>query len=216
MLEVTMDFPTCWNGELDSDDHRSHVVYADEDDLCPETHQSNIPLVSISVYIKNYDGGWHTFSDDSGVFHADYLSGWDTDELRNIIDECALDVEEECHAPMTFKGGEPTGDFSHDEKHNVRVQFQPPPLDTSAITTETINNTAALPRGTCNGTLLGGDSTTGEDPQTTQPPPTTTTTQSTTTSSNHATSANDDQYHIDYNDNARWLLGRRQYCRGPN
>lgn len=46
MLEITMDFPTCWDGRIDSPDHVSHVVYADD---CPSTHPKRIPLVSISV-----------------------------------------------------------------------------------------------------------------------------------------------------------------------
>jgi len=93
MLEITMDFPTCWNGKIDSKDHISHVKYPREDDSCPTSHPKRIPLVSISVHIKDYDGGWHTFSDGTGEFHADYLSGWNVSLLQRAINACQKDVE---------------------------------------------------------------------------------------------------------------------------
>jgi len=46
-LEVSMFFPNCWDGRLDSADHASHVAYTIEegevDGTCPDTHPLKIP-----------------------------------------------------------------------------------------------------------------------------------------------------------------------------
>lgn len=79
-LEVSMAFPTCWDGRLDSDDHTSHVAYTTDGELdgsCPRSHPDRLPQVKFFFRILNYNGGRHTFSGGSSVFHADYMSGWD-------------------------------------------------------------------------------------------------------------------------------------------
>merc|ERR1719277_2506086 len=109
-----MDFPTCWDGRTDSPDHKSHVVYADlDDDSCPESHPQVIPTVQVSIFIKDYDGGWHTWSDGTANFHTDYLSGWDPADMQKMINGCTADPEE-CHNFVTYKNG-PVGDYGHDE-----------------------------------------------------------------------------------------------------
>merc|ERR1711907_910295 len=46
-LEVSIIFPSCWDGvNVDSDDHMSHVAYTDDgyaDGECPESHPISIP-----------------------------------------------------------------------------------------------------------------------------------------------------------------------------
>ena len=73
-----MFFPSCWDGvNLDSPDHMSHVAYAVDGEVdgdCPSSHPVKIPAISLFFRIFDYDGGWHTFSDGSGTFHADYVS----------------------------------------------------------------------------------------------------------------------------------------------
>ena len=58
-LEMSLEFPDCWDGvSLDSDDHRSHVAYADIDnDECPTGFTTRIPKIFIYIRIKNYPGG---------------------------------------------------------------------------------------------------------------------------------------------------------------
>ena len=47
-LEMSIQLPDCWDGvSLDSDNHRDHVSYEDEDtELCPPTHPTRIPRVT--------------------------------------------------------------------------------------------------------------------------------------------------------------------------
>ena len=48
-----MDFPECWDGRLDSPDHKEHVVYSNDDDERVAPHDMRIPTLSISIYIQN-------------------------------------------------------------------------------------------------------------------------------------------------------------------
>ena len=150
LVEITMDFPSCWNGDIDSPTHKTHVVYSDDE--CPGSHPKRLPTLSISIHIKNYDGGWHTWSDMSSEFHADYLSGWDEAVMQRMIDGCLEDVEE-CHQFITWKNG-PTGDDSSRRKHRKLQRTRPLLPDTSKIASEAVDNISTLPRGLCEGTLL--------------------------------------------------------------
>lgn len=91
-LEVEMSFPSCWDGtNLDSVDHISHVAYTAEGTAgedCPPTHPVRIPQLSLFFRIFNYRGGHYTFSDDTSIFHADYISGWEETVLQNVLDSC--------------------------------------------------------------------------------------------------------------------------------
>merc|ERR1712188_203795 len=59
MLEITMDFPSCWDGRIDSPNHKDHMAYPNEEDACEAPHNLQVPTLSISIYIKDYDGGYH-------------------------------------------------------------------------------------------------------------------------------------------------------------
>ena len=91
-LEVEMSFPSCWDGvNNDSDDHTSHVHYSSDgtpDGTCPSSHPVKIPMISLFFRINNYRGGHYTFSDDSSIFHADYIAGWDEQVLQNVLNHC--------------------------------------------------------------------------------------------------------------------------------
>jgi len=92
-LEVSMKMPNCWDGEsLDSPpDHTSHVTYSEDSEFdgdCPSSHPIKLPQIQLFFRIMPYDGGWHTFSDGSDVFHADYVSGWEQDFLQDVLDGC--------------------------------------------------------------------------------------------------------------------------------
>ena len=87
-LEVSMAFPTCWDGvNIDSEDHMSHVSYDIEggrfDADCPATHPVKLPEIQLFFRIQPYPGGKHVFSDGTSFYHADYFSGWDSKELQN-------------------------------------------------------------------------------------------------------------------------------------
>jgi len=99
-LEMSMRMPSCWDGvNLDSFDHRSHVVYPEDsepDGACPKSHPVQLPQIAVFTRIMPYKGGIHVFSDGTGYFHADYFSGWDSKQLQKVLDEC----ENDSFAPM--------------------------------------------------------------------------------------------------------------------
>ncbi len=90
-LTGTVNFRWCWNGELDSADHRSHLAessYQNGVERCPSTHPRVIPRISYKV---QYDlGGMgpssgFSLSSDHGdgqqapggsTMHGDYMYGW--------------------------------------------------------------------------------------------------------------------------------------------
>lgn len=160
-LEVSMALPSCWDGvNNDSEDHMSHVSYDVDggrfDGDCPESHPVKIPEIQLFFRIQPYPGGTHVFSDGTSFYHSDYISGWDQDELQNVLDNCenysdAANPDAWCDDFLTFRDApKRAGDEQIVEKLET---FQPPPYDTSTITDEEIDNVAELPRGACTGTL---------------------------------------------------------------
>ena len=171
-LEVSMTMPTCWDGRLDSSDHVSHVHYTLDGELdgeCPDSHPMRLPQIRLFFRIMPYDGGWHTFSDGSSVFHTDYISGWDENFLQNVLDNCVTDSfaanpNSFCEDFVTFRDGpkctdENSCDFADPGLLQKLQEIQPPPVDVTATVTdeETEIVVGSLPRGTCNGNLLPGD-----------------------------------------------------------
>jgi hypothetical protein len=95
LLIMQIEAPNCWDGKnLDSADHRSHVVYANgpgvavaEQRACPADHPYVIPtLTQRMVYTTDANftaGRWHLASDEmmpgaaaGSTFHFDYWEGW--------------------------------------------------------------------------------------------------------------------------------------------
>lgn len=174
-LEVSMRMPSCWDGiNIDSPpSHTSHVTYAKNSEFdgdCPPSHPIKIPQIQLFFRILSYDGGWHTFSDSSGVFHADYVSGWDEDFLQNVLDKCENEGGGAmpnffCEDFLTFRDApkctdENQCDFSDPNLLEKIKAFQPSqPLDVSGTIAaeETEVVVGDLPRGTCQGSFVGND-----------------------------------------------------------
>jgi Domain of unknown function (DUF1996) len=100
VLHNVINFNWCWNGELDSDDHRSHLAPASRDndageERCPSTHPTVIPRVSYNISYGNstfaatdefslasdadpmMNGGRDPAQVAPGsTSHADYMEGW--------------------------------------------------------------------------------------------------------------------------------------------
>ncbi len=88
---AAINFGSCWNGQLDSADHRSHVAHTSYGDWgyekCPSTHPYVLPeLTQGIVYTIEKGDGDLWFSSDrmngmtmagGSTFHADYMEGWD-------------------------------------------------------------------------------------------------------------------------------------------
>jgi len=167
-LEVSMAFPTCWDGEsIDSDDHRSHVSYDIEggvfDGECPSSHPVKLPEIQLFFRIMPYSGGKHIFSDGTDYYHADYFSGWDVNELQYVLDECenysdAAMPDAWCEDFLTFRDKPKVA--GEDDKIVIKLKsLQPDPsIDTSEITSELIDNISTLPRGACNECQKTGES----------------------------------------------------------
>jgi len=187
-LEVSMRMPECWDGvSINSPPgHTDHVAYANEEGDCPSSHPVKVPQIHLFFRIMPYDGGWHTFSDGSGVFHADYVSGWDENFLQNVLDNCENDGDGAmpnffCEDMLTFRDApkctdENTCDFGDPNLIEKVRAFQPEPLDIAGtiVNEETAVVVGDLPRGTCNGSLVGGNNPTPTAPPVSSPtaPPT--------------------------------------------
>jgi Domain of unknown function (DUF1996) len=114
-LRAHLSFPTCWNGQLDSADHRSHVVYPGRGG-CPSTHPKILPNISFvflfPVTSARGTAGWHA-SSDGGItphgaysFHGDWMNGWDQAVLDDIVSNClrAPGQGNDCHANLVGDG----------------------------------------------------------------------------------------------------------------
>lgn len=179
-LEVSMEFPHCWDGEtLDDPRDQRHMAPAlgdgFVDDRCPDSHPVRLPKIAFFFRVFNYPGGPHEFSDGSGIFHADYIAGWDEAFLQNVLDNCNEEEDAaQCDvAPFTYRGnvfyqGTPEGDNDLGFVEKLR-SIAVPLVDNSCITPEAIDGVANLPRGTCNGRLISPIGVCPED--TTIPPP---------------------------------------------
>ena len=81
-LEMSIIFPTCWDGvNLESQDGQQHVVFAENcketndpnADIecfnlnCPASHPIKMPEIHFYVRILGYEGGAHVFADGTDV-----------------------------------------------------------------------------------------------------------------------------------------------------
>lgn len=90
-IMTAINFGNCWNGALDSADHRSHLTHAQYIGQayaqCPATHPYVIPEVTQQIaYTIDAGDGAIAFSFDlmpgmtmagGSTFHADYMEAWD-------------------------------------------------------------------------------------------------------------------------------------------
>jgi len=168
-LEVSMSFPTCWDGQFDSDDHQSHVHYTLDGELdgqCPASHPHRLPQIQFFFRIMPYSGGWHTFSDSTSIYHADYVSGWNETFLQEVLDNCETDSFAAnpwsfCENFVTFRDApkctdQDECDFGDPNLLKKLKAIQPEvPFDTKTVATEETDVILGdLPRGLCNGELL--------------------------------------------------------------
>ena len=97
-LRLELAFPSCATGELDSDDHKSHVAYPSlvKEGNCPDGYDVHYPFLFFeTIYATN------AFAGEDGQFvlshgdpvgtghHGDFMMGWESaDFLQNAIDTC--------------------------------------------------------------------------------------------------------------------------------
>ncbi|KAK6340932.1 hypothetical protein TWF696_009245 [Orbilia brochopaga] len=89
-LRADINFPSCWNGKLDSDNHRDHMAYPDglEDGKCPKTHPKRLITLKyeVSFMVSSFasqDGKfiWSTGDETGYSYHGDFYNGWDEKTL---------------------------------------------------------------------------------------------------------------------------------------
>jgi hypothetical protein len=91
-LTMRVTFPTCWTGtELDSPDHRGHVVYP-ERGRCPESHPHALPQLELDVayLFAGEPSGLRLSSGPTSTAHADFLNAWDPAALSDRVDSCLV------------------------------------------------------------------------------------------------------------------------------
>ncbi|KAJ8128566.1 hypothetical protein O1611_g5067 [Lasiodiplodia mahajangana] len=98
-LRLELMFPSCWNGELDSETHKTHVAYPDlvGNGDCPSTHtQRLVTLFFETIWDTNaaqFQGKSGSFvmsnGDRTGYgYHGDFMTGWEPSFLQEAIDTC--------------------------------------------------------------------------------------------------------------------------------
>jgi len=93
LLQV-IEFPQCWDGvNLDSPDHRSHVLYANNGS-CPAGFPVQLPMITMRIKYSVPSGGasaWRLSSDINGApagssGHADWVNGWEQEVMNTWVD----------------------------------------------------------------------------------------------------------------------------------
>ncbi|KAI0392621.1 hypothetical protein F5Y17DRAFT_435644 [Xylariaceae sp. FL0594] len=115
-LRLELMFPSCWNGEVTSDDHKSHVAYPDlvGNGNCPDTHPQRLATL---FYETIWDTNAAEFQGKSGSFvisngdptgfgyHGDFMTGWDPKFLQEAIDTCTNESGELTDCPVFVNNG---------------------------------------------------------------------------------------------------------------
>jgi hypothetical protein len=96
-LRLEVMFPSCWNGEPDSEDHQSHVAYPSLviDGTCPEGYEKRlVSLLYETIWgtedFKDFDGKFVLSTGDPTGFgnHGDFMQGWEPGVLQEAVDKC--------------------------------------------------------------------------------------------------------------------------------
>lgn len=96
-LRLEVQFPSCSNGELDSDDHQSHMAYPSliMGGTCPDTHPTQMVSLMYETkwrtdYFAGTDGQFVLANGDPTGFgyHGDFMEAWDDGFLQQVIETC--------------------------------------------------------------------------------------------------------------------------------
>ena len=104
-INATVYFPECWNGNLDSADHRSHLKQIGPAETCPSSHPKRLPRIGVLMYFKPQStAGWSLSSDHGGPrggsLHADWMGGWHDGTMDRWVNGC-LKARKNCNIART-------------------------------------------------------------------------------------------------------------------
>lgn len=89
-LRVTLRFPDCSDGRLDSADHKLHMAYSSRG-VCPASHSITLPKLLTEVSYPTRGAAAVAFSSGGqGSFHGDFMNGWHPATLRLLLDRCLV------------------------------------------------------------------------------------------------------------------------------
>lgn len=112
-LWMVLHFPNCWNGSLDSPDHKGHMAY-DSNGVCPASHPTMIPQITYQVDYPIPAGAdmttWRLSSDmyDPSIpggrsAHGDYFMAWQVDVMNAWVTNC-IQARRDCHNNLLGDG----------------------------------------------------------------------------------------------------------------
>lgn len=151
-LGLAFAMPTCWNGDPGvTNDHISHMAYTTDGTVagnCPSGFNRRVPQIQLFVRIAPYRGRDvdYVLSDESSVFHVDFMNGWQENRLQQVIDNCPIEGNRE-------SGYNPPCDCDQFLTPNTNVAEQAV-CDNDVrnyIIDEPTDVVSSLPRGTCQG-----------------------------------------------------------------
>src|SRR5262245_8120895 len=96
-IRAEIFFPSCWNGENDSPNHKDHMAYPDlvNGGVCPKDHKRRVPSLFFETIWDTYAfkdlPGQFLFAngDPTGCgYHGDFIMGWSKPTLQAGIDQC--------------------------------------------------------------------------------------------------------------------------------
>ncbi len=92
-LMLTMRFPDCSNGALDSFDHKSHMAYSQRNaagvEVCPLAYPYVRPKLALLIRYATAAGPSTRLA--SGAYntaHADFFNGWDQARHEQLVRDC--------------------------------------------------------------------------------------------------------------------------------
>lgn len=97
-LRLELAFPSCWNGETSSSNHKSHIAYPSlvKEGNCPPGYDQHLPFLFYeTIWATNSFVGQSgqfllSMGDPTGTgYHGDFIMGWPSQNfLQNALDTC--------------------------------------------------------------------------------------------------------------------------------
>jgi hypothetical protein len=98
-IHLSLNFPDCWDGRLDSRDHHKHMAYSEwsgGEARCFPSHPVPVPAITFSISWPVRDGlGARLASGPVRTMHGDVFSAWDPGAQAFQVSSC-LNADLDC------------------------------------------------------------------------------------------------------------------------